>query len=81
MSSYILEVEINAEGAKLAYLSPTDENGNTQCGYRIAGPKAWGGSRNIAKLKISSADLIHFITHYAPDVLEELKKSFNKEGA
>lgn len=79
MGSYILEVEVNAEGSRLAYLSPADEDGNTRCGYRIAGPKAWGGSKNIARLKISSTDLAYFIKKYAPDVLEELVKPSNEQ--
>ncbi len=73
MSTHILEVEINAEGNKLAYLSPVDENGNPKSGYRIAGPKAWGGSKNIARLKISSDDLVTYIKIYAPEVEAKCK--------
>lgn len=75
MSLFILEVEQNAEGSKLAYLSPADENGNPKSGYRIAGPKAWGGSSNLARLKVGSDDLITFIKDYAPGVLKELTQS------
>lgn len=64
----ILEVEQNAEGSKLAFLSKEDSG----CGYRIAGPKAWGGSRNLAMLKISEDDLVRFIKQYAPDIIEKL---------
>lgn len=75
MALHILEIEQNTEGSKLAYLSPADENGDAQSGYRIAGPKAWGGSRNLAKLKISSRDLATYIKKYAPDVLAEITEA------
>ena len=68
MSVYILEVEINAEGDPLAYLSVEGE----ASGYRIAGPKAWGGSSSVAKLKISEDDLVTFIKLDAPEVIERL---------
>lgn len=72
MTLHILEIEQNAEGGKLAYLSPADKNGDAQSGYRIAGPKAWGGSKNLARLKVSSDDLVTYIKQYAPEVLEKL---------
>lgn len=72
MSVYLLEVNQNAEGSKLAYLSPMDEAGEIEGGYRIAGPKAWGGSRSLARLKISSSDLVEFVMCYAPDVRDEI---------
>ena len=65
---FILEVEENGEGDKLAYLS---KEGSGR-GYRIAGPKAWGMSKNIATLKISEDDLVKFIKQYAPEVIEKL---------
>ena len=83
MSLHILDIEVNAEGDKLACLSPANEDGETQVGYRIAGPKAWGGSRNIARLKISSDDLARYIKQYAPEVLnallEQHTNSINKD--
>lgn len=66
--TYILEVEENAEGSKLAYLGMKDGAG----AYRIAGPKAWGGSRNLARLEISENDLIEFIKCYAYDIIPKL---------
>lgn len=80
MSAHLLEVEINAEGDKLACLSPIDSDGNVQCGYRIAGPKAWGGSRNIARLTITTDDLVAYIKQYAPDVVVAIQKSANDGG-
>jgi len=80
MAEHILDIEINAEGQKLAILSPTDESGDVQSGYRIAGPKAWGGSRNIARLKISTNDLARYIKEYAPDVAAELYRSTLTDG-
>lgn len=73
MAEHLLEIEVNGEGQTLAYLSPIEENGECNYGYRLAGPKAWGGSQNIATLKISTNDLILYIKEYAPDVLEGLK--------
>ena len=67
----ILDIEINAEGDKSAYLSKEGDGG----GYRIAGPKAWGGSRNIANLAISEDDLIRFINEYAPEIIEKLNNA------
>ncbi len=63
-NDFILEVRVNAEGQKLAYFSK--ENG--EGGMRIAGPKAWGGSKKIAQLKIKHVDLIEFIESYAPEI-------------
>jgi hypothetical protein len=69
MKYHVLEIERNAEGSLLAYLSKEGES----CGFRIAGPKAWGGSKNIARLKISDNDLFRYIKGYAPEVHEMLK--------
>jgi hypothetical protein len=69
---HLLEVEINGEGNELAYLSPLDEKGETEGGYRITGPKPWGGSENIARLKISESDIIHYIQQYAPEIGRKL---------
>ncbi|WP_148716451.1 hypothetical protein [Chitinolyticbacter meiyuanensis] len=67
---YELEVAVNAEGGKLAYLGLKDGD---SC-YRIAGPKAWGGAKTLAKLDISEADLITFIKEFAPDVAAHFAK-------
>lgn len=64
MSLHLLEIEVNAEGSKLAYLSPIGEDGEVYDGYRIAGPKAWGGSKNIARIKINDDDLKRYIKEY-----------------
>ena len=66
----ILEIEQNAEGYKLAYLSKEGSNS----GFRIAGPKAWGGSKNLATLKISEADLIGFIKQYTPELIAQISQ-------
>jgi len=76
---HLLEVERNGEGSTLAYLSPTDKDGTAKSGYRLAGPKAWGGSRSLAKLKVSSSDLVAYIKQYAPEVLKELRKESKDE--
>lgn len=75
---HLLEVEINAEGSKLAYLSPIDDEGKTTVGYRISGPKALGGSKNIARLKIGTNDLVRYVMEYAPDVLAALTRDESK---
>lgn len=53
-----LDIERNAEGQVLAIL------GDRRTGYRIAGPKAWGGSRNIASLQVKPADLIYALREH-----------------
>ena len=65
---FILDIEVNAEGAKLAILKKIGE----ASGYRLAGPKAWGGSRNIATLKFKASDLVTFIKVYAPEIIPML---------
>jgi hypothetical protein len=71
--TYLLEVDINAEGQKLACIGKGTKEGYTDGGcYRIAGQKAWGGSRNIARLEISESDLVEFIKSYAPEIIPQL---------
>jgi len=65
---HILEIHKNAEGSKLAYLGP--ERGDS-C-LRIAGPKAWGGSTELARLVIDDRDLVNYIKDYAPHLIKEL---------
>lgn len=74
MKTYTLEVCINAEGHKLAYLGET----NGDSAYRIAGPKAWGGAETLATLKIEERDLITFLKGYAPDVVKKLAEETQK---
>ncbi len=66
------EIEINAEGSKLAFLSPIDKDGNIENGYRIAGPKAWGGSKNLATIDIFTSDIISYIRMHAPEIIDAL---------
>ncbi len=40
LMEHLLEIHRNAEGSKLAYMGVDGYD----CSYRIAGPKAWGGS-------------------------------------
>ena len=65
---HILEIHKNAEGSKLAYLGPQGED---SC-LRIAGPKAWGGSCELARLVISDRDLVTYIKEYAPHLIKQL---------
>lgn len=73
---YELEVCKNAEGGTLAYMSKKGSGS----GYRIAGPKAWGGSRTIVKIDISQRDMLAFIRGCAPEIVEELAASATAHG-
>jgi hypothetical protein len=65
-----IEISINAEGRKLAIMSPINDEGiAADGGYRIAGPKAWGGSKVIASIDINEKDLYEYIKAYTPDLL------------
>jgi len=72
MSNEVYEFEIhrNAEGSILAYATLKGEGS----GYRIAGPKAWGGSKKLAEIDISQRDLVEFIRSYAPAALADITK-------
>lgn len=72
MAKHRFEIERNAEGSKLAYLSPVGDDDQIEPGYRIAGPKAWAGNTNLARIDIDSKDLARYIKEYAPEVLAEL---------
>ena len=73
MTQHYLQIERNAEGGKLAIMSPRDKNGEITEGFRIAGPKAWGGSTTLADIELSTNDLVRYIKEYAPDVMEALQ--------
>jgi hypothetical protein len=78
MSQEIYEIEIcrNAEGGTLAYANLKGDSS----GYRIAGPKGWGGTKILATIEISQHDLVEFIKSYAPRAFAELV-AFSKEQA
>lgn len=65
---YEFEISKNAEGGILA----TAGVKNAGDSYRIAGPKAWGGSSIIAKIDISQHDLVEFVRFYAPGAYAEI---------
>lgn len=67
---YEIEVHKNADGKFLAYF----QNNKSGSAYRIAGPKAWGGSELITKLQFSEFDLIAALKMYAPEVVKKLKE-------
>ena len=67
---HLLEIHKNAEGSKLAFMGVDGDD----CCYRISGPKAWGGSTELASIKIKDTDLVRYIKEYAPHLIEELKK-------
>lgn len=80
MTEHYLEIHRNAEGNKLAYMSPMHENPELdKGGYRVAGPKAWGGSVKLADIKISTESFVKYIKCYAPDVMEALRP-MQKDG-
>ncbi|MBW3512042.1 hypothetical protein [Janthinobacterium sp. NKUCC06_STL] len=68
MEIYEFEIAKNAEGGILA----TAGVKGADTSYRIAGPKAWGGSSTIAKINISQRDLVEFILCYAPCAYAEI---------
>ena len=74
MTIHYLQIVQNAEGSKLAIMSPMDGEGKVASGFRIAGPKAWGGSKTLADIKINTNDFVRYIKEYAPDVLELLNQ-------
>jgi len=65
---YEFEIARNAEGGILA----TAGIKGADTSYRIAGPKAWGGSSTIAKIDISQRDLVEFVLCYAPGAYAEI---------
>lgn len=67
---YEIEVHKNAEGDFIAYF----QNNKSGSGYRIAGPKAWGGSTRITKLQFCEYDLISALKMQAPEVVKKLKE-------
>jgi len=64
-----LEIRRNGEGQLFAVMSRDEASG-----YRIAGPKAWGGSEDVASLTINPSDLITFIREYVPELIPEIIK-------
>ena len=73
MTIHHLQIRQNAEGSKLAIMSPVDSGGKVFCNFHIAGPKALGGSEMLADIKISSDDFARYFKEHAPDVLELFK--------
>lgn len=65
---FLLEVGVLPDGQKIAYLSAK----GARSGFRIAGPKSWGGVRNLATLDFSEADLLAFINTCAPGLRAKL---------
>jgi len=72
MAKHYLQIKQNPAGGKLAIMWPLDDEGKLSSGFRIAGQRAWGRSKTIAEMEISTDDLTQYITEYAPDVLEKL---------
>lgn len=62
-STHLFEIHINAEGDKLCLARPSNDDSGA---YRIAGPKAWGGSRMVGDIEIRESDLVTYIKDYAP---------------
>jgi len=73
---HYLQIERNAEGHKLATMSPVDADGGMSSGFRIAGPKAWGGSATLADIKISTDESLQVLI----DKLELAKTRFDAEA-
>lgn len=73
---FLLEIDINAEGDKIAYLGKEGARST----YRIAGPKAWGGKRNIALLKINEDDIVIFLKDYAPEIIDRIINEYKNNA-
>lgn len=67
-TGFLLEVGVLPDGRKIAYASAK----GARHGFRIAGPKAYGGVRNLATLEFSEADLLAFIDTCAPHLRAKL---------
>lgn len=83
MKYHQFDIDVNAERNALIVAVPLKKNKEVgDCGYRIAGPKAWGGYSNIARFHITETPLVNFVKKYAPDVLEALKngETYIKDG-
>lgn len=74
MKKHWIHIDVNGEKNSLAILSPIKTNGESDCGYRFAGPKAWGGYQTLAKHKITETPLVNFVKKHCANVLEALKK-------
>lgn len=70
---HIIEVDVNGERSSLSVFSPLKSNGEADSGYRIAGPKAWGGYSNFTSFKITETPLVNFVKKHATDIAEALK--------
>jgi len=79
MSNEIYEFEIsrNREGDLLATAGVKGDSSS----YRIAGPKAWGGSSRVASIEITQRDMVEFIRCYAPGALADLATPSPANGA
>lgn len=62
-ATHIFEIRINAEGDKLCLANPSNDDSGA---YRIAGPKAWGGSSLVEDIEIRESNLVTYIKDYAP---------------
>ena len=74
-ATHTFEIYANAEGNKLCLAYPSNDD---SCSYRIAGPKAWGGSSLIGRIEIRESDLVTYIkeyaSHLAPLIASDLKE-------
>lgn len=77
MRKLIFEIGVNAEGDQLCHAHVEGDG----CGYRISGPKAWGGMRSISTLKIEQSDMFRFITENCPDLADFIAEKVNSKNA
>jgi len=79
MDNEIYEFEIcrNAEGGTLAYANLKGDS----LGYRIAGPKGWGGTKTLANIEIKQHDLVEFVQSYAPRAHAQIVAAAAAEAA
>lgn len=74
MKHHRIDIERNAELSLIVFATPLKQNKEVgDSGYRLIGPKAWGGSKNIASFDITETPLVNFIKKFSPEMVEAFK--------
>lgn len=71
--NHLIQTEINGEGSFLVVAAPLNSKEEVSSGYRIAGNKAWGGSKKLVDFKVTDTPFINFIKNNCSSVVEDLK--------
>lgn len=73
MKHHILEAVITGERSFTVFASPIKKNKEIDCGYRIAGAKAWGGFNSLAKFDITETPFVNFVRKHSPEIVDSLR--------